>query len=80
MDTGAETDLNYNNQVATWLDEIKPGWRTIEDICVPENEKIFVAAVKAYIDDGWGDVYFDSTYKKLRKIDISGFLTKTVEA
>lgn len=73
MDTGTEADLNYNSQVATWLKEIKPGWRIIDDICRPENKDMFIAAIKVYIDEGGYDVYFDSNYKKLKKIDVSGF-------
>ena len=70
----------YNDEVATWLQDIKPGWRIIDDICQPQNRVMFVNAVKAYIDNAGYDVYFSSDYKKLRKIEISEFLTKTVEA
>ena len=70
----------YNSEVKTWLKGIKPGWRIIDEICRAENRDMFIQAIKAYIDEDWGDVYFDSTYKKLRKIIIPEFLTKTVEA
>lgn len=61
---------DYNAEVASWLKGIKPGWRVIDDICMPENKEMFIAAVKAYIDDVGYDVYFDTNYKKLRKIEI----------
>ena len=70
----------YNDEVATWLQDIKPGWRVIDDICQPQNRDMFIAAIKAYIDNAGYDVYFSSDYKKLRKIEIPEFLTKTVEA
>ncbi len=70
----------YNSKVKTWLQGIKPGWRIIDEICREENRDMFIQAIKAYIDEDWGDVYFSSDYKKLRKIIIPEFLTKTVEA
>ena len=64
------SDPTYNAEIRAWLQEIKPGWMVIDDICRAENREIFINAVKAYIDEDWGDVYFDSNYKKLRKIEI----------
>ena len=66
----------YNAEVAKWLKELEPGWRVLDEICRPESRELFVDAVKAYIDDDWGDVYFDSTYKKLRKIEIPNLKPK----
>ena len=66
----SDSNAKYNAEIRAWLREIKPGWRVIDDICRLENREIFINAVKAYIDEDWGDVYFDSNYKKLRKIKI----------
>ena len=64
------SNSKYNNEVATWLKGLDPGWRIIDDICKPENKEMFIAAIKSYIDEDNGDVYFSSNYKKLRKIEI----------
>ena len=69
------SNLDYNNEVSTWLKSINPGWRIIDDICRPENKGVFIDAVKAYINDNGHDVYFSSEYKKIRKIEIPEFLT-----
>lgn len=70
-------DIKYNKEVSAWLKEIKPGWRVISEICQKENIQKFVDAVKVYIDEDCGDVYFSSDYKKLRKIEILNLNSKT---
>ena len=60
----------YNSEVSAWLKEIEPKWYVLSEICRRENIEVFIAAVKAYIDDKGYDVYFSSDYKKLRKIEI----------
>lgn len=72
----SNSNAKYNSEVSSWLKEITPGWRIIDDICQQQNKEIFITAVKAYIDDNGYDVYFSSDYKKLRKIEIPEFLTK----
>ena len=69
----------YNSEVAAWLKEIQPKWYVLSEICRRENIEVFIAAVKAYIDEGYGNVYFDSTYKKLRKIEILNLKPQTIE-
>ena len=75
----SNSNAKYNTEVSAWLKEINPGRRIIDDICQQQNKEIFIAAVKAYIDDAGYDVYFSSDYKKLRKIEILELTSKTTE-
>ena len=34
----SSSNAKYNDEVAAWLKEIEPGWRVIDDICMPENK------------------------------------------
>ena len=74
----SSSNAKYNAEVKAWLKEIAPGWRVIDEICRKENRQMFIDAIKAYIDENWGDVYFDSNYKKLRKIEILNLKPKKV--
>lgn len=66
----SNSNTKYNAEVVSWLKGLQPGWKVIDEICRKDNRSIFITAVKAYIDEDRGDVYFDSTYKRLRKIEI----------
>ena len=68
-------DPEYIVEIKDWLQGLQPKWYIVDDVCDIEYREMFVQAIKAYIDEDWGDVYFDSNYKKLRKIEIPEFLT-----
>jgi hypothetical protein len=63
----------YTNSVLDFLDQAEPGKSfTIEKLCKKENREQFIAAVKLYIRsyDYGGGVEFNSTYTKIRKMEI----------
>jgi len=70
MRTGDE----YTESVFEFLDKAKPGKSfTIEKLCKKANHAQFIEAVKLYISsyDFGGGVEFNSTYTKVRKMEIS---------